>query len=736
MKLTQDTRTINVAGHNLRGRRTTGGVIELSGNNNLEVQRGLGFFHAHDRMVQMLLVRLIGEGRLCECLKDDDESLAIDIFMRTRGFAQVSRNEVERLSPRAREIGQAYAEGINDYLARHARPVEFRLAGYRPEPWSLADSLLTINLMTYIGLAQTQEDVEKLLVQTIQHGADIGRLKKLFSPHLDGLTDELIDLIRRVRVFDPVVPPLPAVLPAFKASNNWAVSAARSATGTALECHDPHLECNRLPAVWYEAVLHTPDNYEVGITMPGVPGIVMGRTRDVSAGFTYGFMDMVDYFIEECRDGTYRRDDGWKLFRQRCETIRRKKHEPLEIVIYENEHGTLECDPQTRAPEDGFYLCRAYSGQRSGAARSMDALADVSRAKSTDEVRLAVRNVSISCNWVIADRHGNIAYQQSGLLPARKASGLYPVPGWWTDHAWQGLVPPEELSSIVNPPEGFIATANDDRNQPGRPLSINLCQGFYRAERIAELLNTSPRLSVADMQRIQCDLLSPQARRFMAVLRNLIPDTPTGRILSEWDLCYDPRSRGPTLFEAFYQSLLRELFGKGLFGLPTWDAFISSTSLMGVYFQRLDDALLGDDPAWFGGRTRDDVFRSVLEGTLGIPAESVRPWGEQRQVMMRNLFFGGKLPAIVNRLFGVDYGPITIPGGRATIVQGQIFKSHGRLTTFAPSFRSVTDLGTDEVHTALAGGPSGRILSGLYTSDIERWLAFAYKTLNCGEELP
>ena len=104
--------------------------------------------------------------------------------------------------------------------------------------------------------------------------------------------------------------------------------------------------------------------------------------------------------------------------------------------------------------------------------------------------------------------------------------------------------------------------------------------------------------------------------------------------------------------------------------------------------------------------------------------------------MMRNLFFGGKLPGLVSRLFGVDYGPITIPGGRATIVQGQIFKSHGRSTTFAPSYRSVTDLGSDKVHTALAGGPSGRILSGLYTSDIARWLAFEYKTLNCGGDGP
>jgi penicillin amidase len=80
----------------------------------------------------------------------------------------------------------------------------------------------------------------------------------------------------------------------------------------------------------------------------------------------------------------------------------------------------------------------------------------------------------------------------------------------------------------------------------------------------------------------------------------------------------------------------------------------------------------------------------------------------------------------------VDYGPFPLPGGRATIVQGPIFVTHGRNSTFAPSYRSVSDMGTDEVHTALAGGPSGRILSGLYMSDVARWLGFQYKTLRGG----
>ena len=731
MKITSTLRTYDIAGSSLRARRTTGGVIEIRGSDLLDVIRGLGFFHAHDRLMQMLLVRIIGQGRLCECLRDDDEALAIDIFMRQLGLAHTARDEVAGLTPKARDFGQAYADGVNAYLARHSRPLELRLVGYRPEPWELADSLLTINVMSYVGLAQTQQDIEKFIIQSIRQGADVGKLKRLFTPHLDGLTDEIVELIRQVHLVDAVVPVPPIVLPAITASNNWAVAASRSATGTVLECHDPHLECNRLPAVWYEVVLLTPDDYHVGITMPGVPGVIMGRTREISAGLTYGFMDMVDYFIEECRSGKFRRDNGWQPFQERRETIWRKSRNAVEVVVLENEHGTLECDPRLPAPLDGYHLCRGWSLQRGGAGRSLDAMANIAAARTVAEARRILREVSISANWVIADRAGNIGYQQSGKLPARTTSGLFPVPGWWPDCAWKGFVPADELAWIENPPEGFIATANDNRNQPGRPRAINVCQGSYRVERISELLRATPKLTIADMKRIQADLCSTQARRVMTHLRPFLPETAAGKALAEWDLCYDTASRGATLFEAVYQSLLRKVFGEGLFGLTIWDAVVSSTNLLGAYFQIFDEALLGEDESWFGARGRNELFRSVVDEALSTPLESVQPWGLTRRVIMKNLLLGGKLPAPVSRLLGVDHGPISIPGGRATICQGQIFRTHGRLTTFAPSCRTVTDLGSDEVHTVLAGGPSGRFFSSLYTIDLARWINFEYKTLKC-----
>jgi penicillin G amidase len=735
MRITDSIRTVEIAGAEVKMRRTTGGVIELWGDSFADLMLGLGFAHAHDRQLQMMLVRLIGQGRLCECLKDTDETLAIDLFMRQMGFARTAQDEVARCSDAALAIGDSYAAGVNAYLARSRRRWEFVLAGFRPEPWTVADTLLTINLMSYVGLAQTQQDMEKFLIQAIHDGVDVARLKKLFAPHLDGLTDEIVELIRRVKIIDRVVPPLP-IVPAFTASNNWAVAGHRSQSGFALQCNDPHLECNRLPAVWYEVVMHTPENDYLGITMPGVPGLSMGRSRDVSMGFTYGLMDMVDYFIEECRDGRFRRADGWHDFEIRRDRILRRKHVPVEIAVRENELGALEADPHAATIDDGLYLCRAYSAARRGAAQSLHALAELPFARTAADAQRILGSVSISCNWLIADRQGDIAYQQSGLLPRRRHSGLHPVPAWDRAFAWCGCVPPEELASKFGSPEGFLVTANDDQNQPGKPLSINLCMGRYRTERISELLREHEKLTVADMQRIQRDLVSTQARRYLELLRPLIPPTPAGRILAEWDLRYDKHSFGATLFDMFYTRLLHEVFGARLFGAATWDAVCAATNLAAIFFHRFDDAVLGDDPAWFADESRETMFQRVLDAVTDIPSDRIPPWGARRQVMMHNIFFGGRLPRFLSTLCGIDYGPITLEGSRATIVQGSIFRTHGRVSTFAPSYRYVTDLGSFEAWTALAGGPTDRWGDPSTGMGIEDWLAYRYKLLGVSEGLP
>ncbi len=730
MKLTTRPISVRIDGSELRLRRTAHGVVEIWGQDDFDLAKGIGFAHAHDRLVQMMLTRLAGQGRLAECLRGDDETLAIDIFMRQMGFARTAQKEVEDCTPEARQIGDAYSAGVNHYLEQHRLPWEFKLVGYRPEPWQTADTLLTIKLMSYMGLAQTQQDLEKFLIQAIRRRVDLERLKRLFAPHLDALDETVCELIGNVQLYDPLVPDLTKLVPAPSASNNWAVAPARSAGGHALQCNDPHLECNRLPALWYESVMHTHDDYRIGVNMPGVPGMAMGRTRQISLGFTYGFMDMVDYFIEDVQDGRFRRADQYQPFDSREEVIQRKGKEPFRITVHENQIGVLECDPTISRLEDGLYLNRAYTAHSAGAAASLDALSQSSKATTVEEAQHVVREVSISCNWVIADRQGHIGYQQSGRAPLRSGSGLLPLPAWDEESRWQGRVPSEQLSSLIDPDDGIVVTANDDWNQPGKPANINVSMGSDRSDRVRQLLSEQEQLGVADMQRIQTDLLSLQAKRYLELLQPHIPDTATGRILKDWDRRYDADSRGATLFEKFYAAALQEVFGEGLFGSELWEAINGETALITTFFHRFDNVLLGDDQEWFGEEGRESLFARLLQQVVSGPAEAVAPWSAERQVVMPNILLDGAIPELPARWLGIHRGPVVLQGSRATVVQGAIFRSHGRLSTFVPSYRFVTDLGTDEAHTALAGGPSGRPFTKWYATDISRWLAFEYKTLS------
>jgi len=203
----------------------------------------------------------------------------------------------------------------------------------------------------------------------------------------------------------------------------------------------------------------------------------------------------------------------------------------------------------------------------------------------------------------------------------------------------------------------------------------------------------------------------------------VLPDTPAGRALAAWDCRYDSASLGATLFERFYGGLRREVFGRNGLGEKAVAFLDAETGVFTDFYDSFEKVLLSADSAWFGGEKREAIWRRAAERALAEPAE---PWARSRRVTMSHILFGGKMP----RFLGFDRGPITLPGGRATVNQGQIYRSAGRVTCFAPSIRLITDLGADEVHTALAGGATDRRFSRWYVSDLKRWLRGEYKSLS------
>jgi penicillin G amidase len=698
--------------------RNENGIFHIRAASDTGRAWGLGYAHGRDRAMQMLFMRLLGRGELSKYLDSSDEALEVDTFFRRMNWSEVEEQEAA-LPPATRTMAEAYCAGVREAMAGRV-PWELRLAGYRElQPWTVADSLLLARMISYLTLAQSQGEMERLLVQMVQAGVSRELLEELFPGQLKGLDEELV---AKVELHEELVPESVKWLSGglrLMASNNWVVAPQKTASGKAMLANDPHLEINRLPAVWYEVVIEGEDNWAVAATMPGILGLITARTKYLSWGPTYAFMDSIDSWVEHCKAGQYRRGDDWCDFRLRSETIERKGKAPCEVVFYENAHGVLDGDP--RSDSEQYLLSTRWASAGLGAA-SFESMVQMWSCQDVATGMRVLSRLENAFSWVLADAHGNIGFQMSGLMPKRKPgwSGLVPLPGWDGANDWKGMVAGEDLPRCLNPAAGYFVTANQDLNSYGNAKPINVHQGDYRARRLRHLLEASDAHDLESMAAMQMDLKSEQAMQFMDRLKPLLPVSAEGRALLTWDCRYTTESLGASLFEAFYEELLREVFGEKL-GPEVVEFLWGETGMFADFFSNFDRVLLAETSSWFV-RTWQEHYRRAAERAL---KRRPLPYGRGRELRLAHILFGDKLPLWL----GFDRGPIQLPGGRATPHQGQIYRSAGRTTSFAPSIRFISDFESEGAWTRLVGGVSDRRGSPWYCNELSGWLAGTYKRL-------
>jgi len=698
--------------------RDKNGIPHIEAENQVDMYRGLGFLHASDRGMQMLLMRVLGRGKLSEYLNSSDQSLITDKFFRKMNWHQNIAEHLNKLTDFAKSVLDAYCEGVNEVFAKKI-PLEFKLLGYKPEVWLPEDVIIISRMIGYLTLSQSQDEMERLFAAIVQHDVPEVLLQEIFPGILGGLD---IDLIKKIILPETIVPSSALwsiAIPRMMASNNWVISGKKTASGKAILANDPHLEVDRLPNVWCEVAAKVKDRYIIGATMPGASAFIIGRTSELAWGATYAFIDSIDSWVEECKDGKYRRGDSWKDFTIRKEIIKRKKKADVEVTFYETEHGVIDGDPTI----DGFYLSTKWTASESGFT-TINNFLKMFDAHTVEEGMDYVGQLETFWSFVLADNKNNIGFQMSGLVPKRRdgVSGFVPLPGWDKENDWQGMESHKNLPRMLNPEKGFFTTANQDLNEYGNVNPINMPMGSYRADRINNLLSKRDNFSPKDVFEMHYDVYSLQAEIFMKILKPLLPDTKQGKILREWNYEYSLDSKGAFLFEEFYKGICLEVFGKSGMGEGVIDFFANETGVFIDFYQNFDRILLAETSAWFNGKTREEIFASVAEKYLKVKPKK---WGETRKVLFEHILFEGKLP----RFLGFDKGPHQLKGGRATIHQGQIYRTADRGTTFFPSFRTVTDFAQDETYTNLAGGPSDRRFSKWYTSDLENWLKGKYKTI-------
>ena len=723
-------RSLRNLNRDIQIQRDVAGVPHITAKNLEDALYGLGYVHSRDRLTQILFSRTVASGTAAARIANNSELLETDKFFRRIGLHKnLSREAAQFESNRAEQIA-SYCAGVNDGMKATGRTLPMWATGFRPDEWNIKSVLLIGKLLSFGGLAVSQMQNERLLIELIHAGANETALRHIFSPRLDRADFDLLRQIHMSNQLSDSALELLTDLPRLAGSNAWAVAPSRSASGGALLAGDPHLEINRLPAIWYEAALEWGQNYVMGATLPGCPLFAVARTRDLAWAVTYMKGDTIDYFIEDCRKGgetgwQYRRGDTWHDFRIREETIERKGTKADELRILENGLGILDGDPDETG--DGLHLSFAWTGSFEISSKAISTWLDILESDSAEQAMDAAKHCTQpTLCFVFADADGHIGLQGCGTFPIREgvADGLVPLPAWDERNHWKGWHSKDVLPRIYDPACGFVATANEAANPDGGPLLITQFLPDYRKRRIDERLAELEEATVGDMQALQHDLVSLQARDLLSVF---LPHMEDGRIkerLANWDHRYDRESEEATLFQRLYVYVIMEVCGQEhVLGWRRALYICTRAGYSTMVLAAIDRLLMSDDsPLW------DDVDKGALirKAVQRLEGFKTVPWKQKNNFQFVNRFFGSRR---VGRLLGFDSRRIPMSGCHATPFQGHVFQTATREQTFAPSYHFVADLSSNEAWTNLPGGPSESRFSQFYKSDVARWINGEYKCL-------
>jgi len=703
--------------------REPSGVVHIRAANDRDLCFAQGVVHAQDRLWQMEFQRRIGAGRLAEIF--GPEALDRDRYARTWGFLRAARAAYGDLGAEARGLVDAYAAGIDAYLASAPPlPPELRLLGVTPEPWSGPDVLVWAKLMAH-DLAENRQS-ELARYRLLARGLTPARIATLMPPYpgeeyppqdrsarAGPLRDAPAVAERRAQDLLALDQANREHLP--QASNNWVVHGTRTATGLPLLANDVHLGL-QLPATWHLMHLESPGLDVIGATLPGLPLVIIGRNRDIAWGVTNLAADVEDFYLLEERDGGYLHRGEVRPYRIREERIEVRGGEPVTIRVRESHFGPVISDIAAGA-SDGTAppLAVRWTGLDADDT-SVEAFLGIDRARDWKEFSRAVaRLVAPGQNFVYADREGHIGYLASGRIPVRREghSGLFPAAGDGSAE-WQGFLPATELPSGVDPPAGLFVTANQRVTGPHYPHRLSYEWGAdpYRAQRIEELLRARDGHDVASLQAIQQDTLTLLYRDLRPVLEALRPLSADGRRwqrrLLAWDGDAAADSRESSLFHAWYRALST---------LPSAE---TGTAYWAGYPQYLVRALTAGDRACDGQDNGCLGFAGrALEQALGVvggdQGRDPPPWGELHRVhLTHRMLTHTPLRFLSDRV--LPFG-----GSRFTVNAGP-YRQEDWVMYHGASYRQVIDLADPERSTfVIAGGQSGNWLSARYSDQVALW---------------
>lgn len=743
--------------------RDANGIPTLRGASRDAVLFGLGFVHAQDRLWQLETHKRIGSGRLAEAFGPG--ALDNDKFLRALGVRRAAAAQWAALGADARGAVLAYTAGINAFLADHlrARPPEFLILGLQPEPWTPEDTLAWGIMMAWdLGGNWSNE----LLRMRLALSLPVARIDQLLPPYPGEKPLPARDyaaLYRELKVSGELGQR--ALLDAPESgvegvgSNNWVLAGSRTASGKPLLANDPHLKLTT-PALWYFARLEYPGHKAAGATMPGLPLLVMGQNERIAWGLTNTNPDVQDVYLEQLKaddPARYRTPTGWAGFENFSETIRVKGRADVVLQVRATRHGPVISDAGTvvvagltgKSGGPAYALALRWTALDADAA-SIDAGLAISAAGSVAEfVKAAEKNVAPMQNMVVADVAGSIGFIAAGRVPVRHAAndlhGLAPAPGWEARYDWSGFLDPGKTPREIDPPRGWIATANHRITSADYPHYITSEWALpYRQQRIETLLGAQPKHDKESLRRIQADVFSPAAQRLLPWLQKAQPTHALGAAVMQRLASFGGEMRAidvaPTIFAAWARELTRAVFADEMGGDEMYLRQVGRSDfragLEGVLER--DDAWWCDDKATPAAETCAALVNRSLDRALDELQQRLGPdmarwhWGAVHLARAEHRPFSR-----VKALAPWFELRVATGGDNYTVNVGRYHLKGDEpyLNEHAASLRAIYDLGNPANSGMMhSSGQSGLVLSPDFRRFVEPWQAVRDLPLWAGGE--
>jgi penicillin amidase len=701
-----------------------------------------GFLHAKFRLWQMELQTHAAAGRASEIVgkiafKHDREFRRLGM-----GFAAESSLKEMEADPQTKMTCDAYTSGVNAYietLTESSLPLEYKLMGYKPEKWTNLKSALFLKNMSE-NLAGHDNDFEMTNAKNYFSKEDFSKLYPI-------LQDSLDPIIPKGTVYDK--PLLALKIPIdvdsvytnktdlavttqeekpdkSNGSNNWAVSGAKTKSGSPILCNDPHLGLN-LPSLWYEMQLHTPRLNVYGATFPGAPAVIIGYNDSCAWGVTNGGRDVRDYYEIKFKDDSRREywyDSAWRKTEFRYETILMKDSASYIDTVAYTVFGPVMYDPSVsggRSSNSRYFSVRWKAHDKSNELKTFVLL---NKAHNYQDYLSATSNMKTpGQNFVFASKTGDIAIRTKGEWPAKwNGQGDFIMPGTDSTYQWQGMIPFDETPFQFNPARNFVSSANQNPADSSYPYYLGRGYPLYRGIIINRRLEAMSNITPRDMMALQTNNYNVFAEMATPLFLSHINENGLTAIeknylnlLKAWDFTNAPYSRGATVFEVVWSSFSKAVYDDEFKNAPAvilrpYDSNLLQGILSDTAYQFLDNIATTQIETLADAVTA--AFKNSIAELEKAQMEGRLEWSKYKNTRVNHL----------TKLEPLSRLHLAIGGGTHSI--------NATKTNHGPSWRMIVSLTPkSEAYGVYPGGQNGNPGSRFYDNFIDHWASGNYYPL-------